>query len=892
MAAFLAARLRAAAAVFLVIMAGSVAKLQLDDASQVLDTLTNVTLDEAGIHLWNARVSFQVALRQVPYLRGDEDVVFGGHARKWKDVPALAGHRWYEGTIANQPGSHVRLALDGSRLTGTLRTHSGRSALVAVRSGDPLRALPEPRRRRSSGGAAGLSRAACTVELHADKSFFDAWGGSGTTAHRVSQTIVKMVNLLHSADAVFSDPANMGRKLGLVVGGAKVLPDAAFQRGNSPAPASSLLAEYQDWLGAQHAAAAGVAKPCLYQLFTHTALADQTLGSATVGVRTEGAQGGACADAGAGADADGAQTRRKVASNTGVISSLQLGKRASMSAMVQTLVHEIGHSFGARHTCCRGEGCAAGTACDELEGTLCNPSGSKYVMYPLLAAGGNALLFSECSKRSIHNFLKVIDCVAMLHPCSRGGACCDGAALRPQGTMCRGTHPGAPCSKPAFCDGLRPSCPESAAKADGAVCTLPATAGQSGGFGACSNAVCTHTNTPACAKHGPAGSVGCTLPAQPCQPACRRAGAPQCQPLASNCSRAAGGRCSGLVVGMPCVGDQQRPGLCTLGPQGSSRCQPAESAARTASVLPGHAAVYRRGACAWLPDRWPQCTRQCGRGTRTRAHECVCADQTVDETGVHCDGPRPAETTEPCNPAPCPACAFVEVLPLAGAAKGHAFSGWYRLVEENKGVPQLVNERHYFAHDGAKQLFLYSVVAFRRRHWVVGPMLGSSYSWVASVASNASTPTSVHKPWSVAAVSKDNDSTRAPGARLDAVKFRCTCDSHGTALDATGTYCVARAAGDTAPGPLNPESTSTPEVETAAQGHGPQRAASQPHKAACPRFFASGAGGTCVRQHFCTAGLSSLGGACTCGKLENCRTCHLHVSGELRCLERTDSASL
>ena len=336
--------------------------------------------------------------------------------------------------------------LDDGQLSGTVRTGLGQTSLVHTASSQQDAENIHRRVTRSSISI-GQSRTVCSVYLHADETFFKAWGGSGSLSHRVSTTIAKMVNLLHNADAIFSDPLNFGKDLGFIIAGAKVLSDVSFSENEGYASADRLLTEYQYWLSEQQKNDTDLVKPCLYQLFTHTPLMDSILGSSTMGLRTEGAQGGACAHT------TNLINRRDVSSNAGVISSIQQGKPASVPALVHTLVHEIGHSFGAQHTCCRGDKCALGTSCKELEGSVCNPSISKYVMHPLLATGANKLLFSECSKRSIFNFLQIVDCMTLLHPCAYGGACCDGSTLRSQGTMCRQADPSVPCSKPAYCNG-------------------------------------------------------------------------------------------------------------------------------------------------------------------------------------------------------------------------------------------------------------------------------------------------------------------------------------------------------------------------------------------------------------------------------------------------------
>eukprot|EP00049_Salpingoeca_infusionum_P003571 m.67989 g.67989 ORF g.67989 m.67989 type:complete len:472 (-) comp12183_c0_seq1:445-1860(-) len=91
--------------------------------------------------------------------------------------------------------------------------------------------------------------------------------------------------------------------------------------------------------------------------------------------------------------------------NVIVVTSNFDGKKLSLDTLTHTIAHEVGHAFGAQHTCCLG--CSYEDTCEFLEGNRCNPEGDfKYLMYPYITSGPNSWTFSRCSNRAIKSALE------------------------------------------------------------------------------------------------------------------------------------------------------------------------------------------------------------------------------------------------------------------------------------------------------------------------------------------------------------------------------------------------------------------------------------------------------------------------------------------------------
>ena len=810
--------------------------------------------------------------------------------------------------------SHVRLSIEDGMLRGTIRTNDGKRVVVDPVVVTDRRPSAATGFRRRKGNVGAVARTACKVSLYADKLFYDAWGGSGSAAYKEAKVVAKMTSLLQSTDAVYSDPENFGQQLGLVVGSAEVVLDMSFshQDGTSTTTAG-LLSAFQEWLAAK------VPKhddqPCLHQLFTHAVLADRALGSSTLGMVDNGAYAGACSTV---INHDHPKPR---ATNTGVISSLHGSGTVEYDVLLYTLVHELGHSFGAQHTCCLGESCPPGTSCAEMVGvSSCNPIGLKYVMHPeLTITGDGSLLFSECSKTLVRDHVAQLSCLVPMHPCDNGGPCCDGPDLRPHGTVCRPANPMEQCSQAGFCTGVSHECPSSQPKAAGAVCELGATllpppaadsafASAQSRPGVC-NLIgnCEHPHTAFCKQKHSSDAVGCTLDDAPCTRACitrHAVGGPS-----GDCSATAGVE---AYAGTPCFAPGSTHtntlGLCLQG----GVCKPLTTEAATGLAI-SHG-LPADAQCAWSPSPWTACSRSCGRGVSKREFDCVCSSGSaregasgtsrgliVDVTGEACQATKPTDNTKTCNTVSCPECTSIELATTKMSdALAVELSGWYnRAGGEGTDYPEHMHGKAFFMmHHGGKEVFMYHVEAYGNGWWVIGPQLGSSYQWSAYIQSDADMPSMATDPWSTLGpegVPYEPGGKRLAGSKMAIVVLEqnCVCDSASLVLDPVSrSQCVradqlderssnSSSSANEARLFNNPVSTSTPHPEEG----GLARTTRAPRQ--CPLYYAPAPTGTgCVRQYLCDNGISSAGGSCDCGEDNSCTRCHLSSAGTIRCLRR------
>lgn len=744
-------------------------------------------------------------------------------------------------------------------------------------------------RRQRRGG-----RAVCPVAIDLDPGFIAAWGGNdGPPARRRAAAVAVAKALVIAADAVFSDPGNFEDALGFVPASAAAVSsnDTAMQTAAQAGDPEALIEWYRQYLGRRIDSSNGgrgsnkhidgvssldpmpefdepfdpatahdhrLVEPCLSLLFTHTAFTDDTMGATLLGaLGTDGiAISGACATTSV---LGGTAEPRNVA----VLSSIRGGKLADFRAMLYTLVHELGHSFGARHNCCHGPLCAPGTGCAEMAGTdECNPvasAGSKFVMHPVLSAADASLRFSPCSKAAVRKFLnrsESSDCLVPLDPCRYGGPCCNGDQLRPSGTICSPASPLDPCLKPARCSGFSATCPPAQLKNEGALCQRT---GGSSGLGVCqAGGKCVHRWDDYCALAG-AGSTdskGCTVSGHPCVRGCLGGVSKgECVPEPrGRCDLSKPETCSFAVPGTACVNLHGQAGLCS-GSSGHCELLADVQNLTLAGLLAYHGS--RHGACAWIASPWSSCSRDCGGGRKFRDFDCVCGGGAVDGSGHWCEGIQPPPASERCNTEPCPTCSMLEVSTTTGLSRVADVSGTFVLAS------QLVYDRPYFvrggdissAHGGSAgvPLYLYSkcgqflasteelyfwkanpialcctkgcsllidiygycmftgTLAFGKSWWVFGPKLGSSYSWLASVISDSPRPMQIRGQW---ALQIQSSTIGVVNSLIAALDFRCVCNGKNI-YDDVARACLPRRnttrLHDDHSVDEPPESTSTPE---------------------------------------------------------------------------------
>ena len=231
-------------------------------------------------------------------------------------------------------------------------------------------------RARRAGPAAGHTQ--CNIFLDADKTYFDQWKGtcpsgwSSTkcTNKQIERVTIKMVDVLHLSDNIWSSDGVLKRFIKLVVAGTNVqtarsgdgLPDMRVHGTDS----SGLLSSYGKWLatGADVSSAydypqrkwiytttmpdmrgGGAPKAnevCTNHLFTHVDFGTGTLGVASLrAICTERPYERSFSDG-----------KAYYISNVGFTTTLSRGRSAPQWQAVLTAAHELGHNFGASHDCC------------------------------------------------------------------------------------------------------------------------------------------------------------------------------------------------------------------------------------------------------------------------------------------------------------------------------------------------------------------------------------------------------------------------------------------------------------------------------------------------------------------------------------------------------------
>ena len=697
-------------------------------------------------------------------------------------------HRWFSASVHGEPGSRVKLSVSRSgALGGTVELGDGqrwnidgggRSRAVSAdgtpESGAAVARQLGRRRRQTgqTGGGRSRARRVCAVFLDASADFYAKWGGVGTATERSTRVAAKMVDAVHGADATFRDPANFGHELGLVVAGLQVHPELQLNGTDG----ARLQVAYQHWLSdapATRPLRSGQA--CLNLLFVHSDLGGW-LGAAELGSPDGALDAGACSSRRSGSPVR----------NTVVVTSLHHGAAVGEALLLHTLVHEFGHSFGARHPCCTGPLCPTGTSCDELPASECNPRGQPFVMHPEMrddSATVGRTRFSPCSCAAVVDTLRTLgDCLLSPSPCAYGGPCCSGARLRPAGAVCR-AHAAAgddQCFAPPRCNGIDAQCPLPRARPRGTPCQL-STGASTPTLGSCSGGTCNQPHGPACAA---SGALPCVLPDRPCTRACFDPGW-RCSPLTP----------AAVGIGEPCIAPGGASGRCGA----DGRCSAVEGLEWTAIASPQ--AVPQD--CAWEPGAWSPCSARCGAGHRTRRFHCRCRGRNgADDSGASCPSPQPAHETAECTAAGCHACSSMLLAAQPDAALPSVLGtyelGGGSLTATNASVN---GRRYYVGRGGATGWYLYQVSAFGSDWWAVGQFLGSPYAWALYAVSARMTPAGIGG-WS-----------QLGGEEQVQLSVQCSCSAaEGMVLQPDGKRCglPQGAATGTVPGGV-PSSTSSPE---------------------------------------------------------------------------------
>jgi hypothetical protein len=598
----------------------------------------------------------------------------------------------------------------------------------------------------------------CDLFLDADWRFLQAWGGStGTQEERVARAVFHMVNVVHAAHVALLD--NFGPQLTVTIAGLRVhTADNLPSNGTTIVSASAMLRGYQQWLGAgvravqQGAASArGASSPtasdvCLNLLFTHVNL-DGIVGSSESSGPTSGIGRGFCAQA---------LTGSGESLNSLFVSSLLYRSPLPVGTLVKALTHELGHAFGADHPCCKASSCPAGTSCTEFFDPVCNPRNRNFVMFPFITNSVNSLVFSDCSRQSIRSALLANgQCLYASNPCRHGGACCHGNKLRPQGTICTPAQPGS-CWRASQCTGQVSYCPAPVPLDDGSPCIF-----DSMGPGTCRQGTCLAISTDRCKA---LAGTACSLTNSPCTAACR-----------------VNGTCVALALDR--TWERQwvnRTRLC-FAAANSSGADGASSSTGALGRCQGSVCLATQSIewCQWrMEAQFSGCSASCGGGVRVRTPECLCANGTIDSTGLMCKRVRPLLVTEACNPQPCPTCTGYNMTGFDGGL------GWLNGLYTGGGSGsggQAVFSRADVA------LHLYHMNLYGRGWWVISATVGSAFRWLAYADSEGYTEapfvgTATPQAWLGQADRTYRD--------LPAVRVLCACDGPGMVPDEAQQRCV------------------------------------------------------------------------------------------------------
>lgn len=240
----------------------------------------------------------------------------------------------------------------------------------------------------------------CSLFFDVGPSYFARWAGSGSAQVKRERIATKVMAVALEVDSIFR--AELG--LGVTVAGWQVFSEAAHA-GISGSSGAGLLKSYEEWLGAGATSFRGPPgnrrdpgsphsqQVCSNVLLVHSGMLGGTAGTANRARVPMHYVGGLCEQY---MHLDGA-SRRYRALNTAVINT-RISRDLNFWELVTTVAHELGHAFGAPHTCD-----PSSQNCNTLT-NMCNPAGSDgggYIMFPKLRTGANSKRFSPCSKQTI-----------------------------------------------------------------------------------------------------------------------------------------------------------------------------------------------------------------------------------------------------------------------------------------------------------------------------------------------------------------------------------------------------------------------------------------------------------------------------------------------------------
>ncbi|XP_077993922.1 disintegrin and metalloproteinase domain-containing protein 10-like [Glandiceps talaboti] len=354
----------------------------------------------------------------------------------------------------------------------------------------------------------------CLIYLVADHTFYQDVAGSNSAA-----ALSEMAYIIQEADSVYRatdfNGDGKGDNIGFSIAGVTIFTHATskyYKLSDIRMPTEDILNKFSEYNFNGY---------CLGILFTNRDFSGGVLGLAWIGYSTwSGPAGGIC------------QPRVLVTSdykrrsmNTVVVTLRNYGGRIPQRVTAVSVMHEIGHSFGAQHDPFTPE---------------CSPGGvyGNYLMYSFATEGNkpNNRVFSECSKARISPVIMVkgrrclqvyegpqcgnrvvedgeeCDCGTAVE-CFFTDSCCTpkggqansvectpkaGAQCSPKQSVCCSDDcnvipsdvnyqckPRTECTEPSYCNGIDGSCPVESLHPNGSVCD--------DNYGRCFNGECTLT---------------------------------------------------------------------------------------------------------------------------------------------------------------------------------------------------------------------------------------------------------------------------------------------------------------------------------------------------------------------------------------------------------------